>query len=63
MKSGKSSPKTKACFACQNAKPRLYRIKHDASKKWDFVCDACWEKYSKNNPFYVYGGTWKGSAL
>ena len=26
---------------------------------WVFVCPQCWETVSQNNPFYVYGGTWK----
>ncbi len=54
-------PKLKPCFSCGRSAARLYRIRHDAAGKWDFVCDDCWPQYSRDNPLYAYGGTWKGS--
>ena len=49
----------KSCTLCQQSEPVLYRIQYDQSHRWVFVCRRCWEKVSKNNPDYVYGGTWK----
>lgn len=49
----------KACNLCQKSAPILYRIQRDESGEWIFVCRNCWEQVSQNNPFYVYGGTWK----
>lgn len=53
--------KRKPCFRCGTPSLRLYRVRHDAGRQWDFVCDACWPAVAKDNPFYVYGGTWKGT--
>ncbi|MEP0959536.1 hypothetical protein [Microcoleus sp. FACHB-1515] len=39
--------------------PTLFRIQHDDSLAWIFVCRDCWQTVSENNPHYVYGGTWK----
>ncbi|HEY9654239.1 MAG TPA: hypothetical protein V6C50_01990 [Crinalium sp.] len=49
----------KPCTLCGQTASMLYRVKHDASEVWVFVCPECWTKISQNNPFYVYGGTWK----
>ncbi|MBD2021442.1 hypothetical protein H6F43_14780 [Leptolyngbya sp. FACHB-36] len=49
----------KLCSLCQNSSPVLYRIQHDDSGEWIFVCPTCWAAVSQDNPFYVYGGTWK----
>jgi hypothetical protein len=49
----------KHCTLCQQSEPVLYRVKYDASEQWGFVCRRCWDTVSQNNPFYVYGGTWK----
>ncbi|KER10211.1 MAG: hypothetical protein HY22_06385 [[Candidatus Thermochlorobacteriaceae] bacterium GBChlB] len=62
-KTGKFSPKLKSCFSCKQHQSRLYRIRYDQTKRWDFVCDECWKKFSDGNPHYQYGGTWKGSTM
>ena len=49
----------KTCFLCNKSAPTLYRVQHDESAEWIFVCRDCWQKVSQDNPFYVYGGTWK----
>ncbi|MBW4580984.1 MAG: hypothetical protein KME42_15565 [Tildeniella nuda ZEHNDER 1965/U140] len=51
----------KPCTLCTQTAPMLYRIQHDASGVWAFVCPKCWTKTSQNNPNYVYGGTWKAT--
>jgi hypothetical protein len=37
----------------------LFRVKIKQGKVWIFVCKTCCEE-SKLNPYYIYGGTWKG---
>ena len=49
----------KLCSLCNQPASVLYRIKHIKDGDWVFVCPQCWETVSQNNPFYVYGGTWK----
>ncbi|MEM7716293.1 MAG: hypothetical protein AAF349_22440 [Cyanobacteria bacterium P01_A01_bin.68] len=49
----------KLCSLCSKSELVLYRIKHIENGDWVFVCPQCWETVSQNNPFYVYGGTWK----
>ncbi|PSB17336.1 hypothetical protein C7B65_18840 [Phormidesmis priestleyi ULC007] len=49
----------KACSLCKKPAPMLYRVQHDELAQWIFVCHDCWQKVSQDNPFYVYGGTWK----
>ena len=49
----------KLCERCGQALPVLYRVRQDEAADWIFVCRACWDAVSQNNPFYVYGGTWK----
>ncbi|MEL6457945.1 MAG: hypothetical protein AAFX46_15870 [Cyanobacteria bacterium J06636_27] len=51
--------RTKLCSLCSQPASVLYRIKHVEDSDWVFVCPQCWETVSQNNPFYVYGGTWK----
>jgi hypothetical protein len=55
------SPKlrAKSCDFCRQTAPVLYRIQYQDDHLWVFTCPSCWEKVSQNNPFYVYGGTWK----
>lgn len=52
--------KLKPCDLCFNLVDLRYRIQYDASEEWVLVCRPCWEKVSQDNPFYRYGGTWKG---
>lgn len=49
----------KTCDRCTQLSSVLYRIQQDKAKTWVFVCPTCWEVVSQDNPFYVYGGTWK----
>ncbi|BAY82314.1 hypothetical protein NIES267_17930 [Calothrix parasitica NIES-267] len=49
----------KLCSLCNQSELVLYRIKHIENGDWVFVCSQCWETVSQNNPFYIYGGTWK----
>ncbi|HEY9882683.1 MAG TPA: hypothetical protein V6C98_03640 [Thermosynechococcaceae cyanobacterium] len=49
----------KECSLCQRLEPVLFRVQHDESEQWIFVCRACWDRVSQGNPLYVYGGTWK----
>ena len=49
----------KKCDRCAKLAQKLYRVQADESKQWQFVCDDCWPMLKKDNPHYVYGGTWK----
>ncbi|AFZ04073.1 hypothetical protein [Calothrix sp. PCC 6303] len=51
--------RTKSCDLCSQNTAILYRIQYQDDCRWIFACPDCWEKVSKNNPFYLYGGTWK----
>ncbi|AUT04344.1 hypothetical protein CLI64_13870 [Nostoc sp. CENA543] len=53
--------RVKLCNRCRNTQPApiLYRVKFELGGDWVFVCPQCWTDVSENNPFYVYGGTWK----
>ncbi|HLP91469.1 MAG TPA: hypothetical protein VK184_23155 [Nostocaceae cyanobacterium] len=51
--------RTKPCNRCGQTAPILYRVKHENGGNWEFICPQCWPVISENNPFYVYGGTWK----
>ncbi|MBE9214388.1 hypothetical protein IQ247_17225 [Plectonema cf. radiosum LEGE 06105] len=53
------SLRNKLCSLCGKSSFILYRVKYYENGDWVFVCPQCWEKVSQNNPFYVYGGTWK----
>jgi hypothetical protein len=50
---------SKTVYALPATRAILYRVKYDESAQWSFVCRRCWDSVSQNNPFYVYGGTWK----
>ena len=54
-----SREREKPCSLCAKSAPVLFRVKHDESGEWIFVCRECWDRVSQDNPFYVYGGTWK----
>ncbi len=49
----------KTCSQCYQSAFVLYRVKYEQDGGWVFVCPQCWQGVSENNPFYVYGGTWK----
>jgi hypothetical protein len=59
--------RTKTCDRCQLPADVLYRVKvvggasriENRSGEWQFVCDRCWQLLDRDNPDYVYGGTWK----
>jgi hypothetical protein len=51
--------RTKSCGLCSQNAAVLYRVQYQSDRQWIFVCLSCWEKVSENNPFYLYGGTWK----
>ena len=51
--------RTKLCSLCSEPGGILYRVKYIENGDWVFVCSQCWETISQNNPFYIYGGTWK----
>jgi hypothetical protein len=53
------SIRTKSCNRCQQLASVLYRIQWDDTEQWIFACDRCLPELKQNNPFYVYGGTWK----
>ena len=56
-----AGPKTKPCFKCGQPTAVAYRVRYDASRKWEFVCPGCLMGVKAGNPLYTYGGTWKGS--
>jgi len=37
----------------------MFRIQYKQPKKWVFTCEKCLLEVKKDNPYYVYGGTWK----
>ncbi|MFQ4142896.1 hypothetical protein [Chlorogloeopsis sp. ULAP02] len=53
------SLRVKLCSQCNQPASVLYRLKHEKDGDWIFVCPQCWQQVSENNPFYIYGGTWK----
>ena len=53
--------KTKPCHRCGVATDVAYRVRYDESRAWVFVCGKCVTPLKRDNPFYTYGGTWKGS--
>lgn len=59
MKAMARSIRVKLCGRCSQAAPTLYRVKCKEDGDWIFVCPECWQQVSQDNPFYVYGGTWK----
>ena len=38
----------------------MFRVQHEPAKAWVFLCKPCVEAEKVDNPFYRYGGTWKG---
>ncbi len=53
------SIRVKHCVRCSQPAPTLFRVKYEEDGGWVFVCPHCWPQISENNPFYIYGGTWK----
>lgn len=53
------SKKGKPCKQCNQIVEIRYRIQWNESRQWYQVCPECWQKLSKDNPLYRYGGTWK----
>ncbi|MGI8504255.1 MAG: hypothetical protein ACR2LR_24430 [Hassallia sp.] len=51
--------RVKLCDRCSQSAPILYRVKYEENSEWVFICHQCWDQVSQDNPFYVYGGTWK----
>ena len=51
--------RTKRCDNCEQERDTLYRIQNSETDGWIFVCGNCLSKFKKDNPSYVYGGTWK----
>jgi hypothetical protein len=49
----------KYCEICDKDFSTMYRIQHKLPKKWIFSCKECLLDLKKENPNYVYGGTWK----
>jgi hypothetical protein len=59
MSEVKPKVKLKPCTLCfQNTNIR-YRVRYQQNGNWELVCPQCWQKISRDNPFYRYGGTWK----
>lgn len=38
----------------------MYRVQSKPGKTWSFLCKPWVEEVKVDNPFYRYGGTWKG---
>jgi hypothetical protein len=53
------SIRVKPCGRCSQTAAILYRVKYEEDGNWVFLCRECWDIVSLDNPFYVYGGTWK----
>ena len=51
--------KSKHCDLCNDLVDIRYRIQHQEDGNWVLVCPECWQKVSRDNPYYRYGGTWK----
>lgn len=59
--------RTKKCDRCQLPADILYRVRvvgetspiENRAGDWQFVCHDCWQLLDRDNPDYVYGGTWK----
>ncbi|MGK7956921.1 MAG: hypothetical protein AB4063_16985 [Crocosphaera sp.] len=49
----------KQCNLCHTVSNTLYRVQIDSSQQWQFICQHCWHQVHHDNPYYVYGGTWK----
>ncbi|MEM7758621.1 MAG: hypothetical protein AAF298_10905 [Cyanobacteria bacterium P01_A01_bin.40] len=51
--------KSKPCDRCNNLVNIRYRIQYQEAGIWVLVCPDCWQEVSQDNPYYLYGGTWK----
>ena len=51
----------KLCDACSQVSSVLYRVQRDQTGAWVFLCPSCRAASELENPFYVYGGTWKAN--
>jgi hypothetical protein len=49
----------KLCNRCQENSKILYRVQFAIDRAWVLVCPQCWQIVSLDNPYYLYGGTWK----
>ncbi len=38
----------------------MFRVQYKPGKTWCFLCEKCVLEVREGNPFYRYGGTWKG---
>ena len=52
--------RTKMCARCNGEESVMFRVQHKPGKTWVFLCKPCVEAVKVDNPFYRYGGTWKG---
>ena len=52
--------KTKTCTHCGGEHSVMFRVQHKPGKVWCFLCEECVLEVREGNPFYRYGGTWKG---
>ena len=52
--------RTKVCARCDAEESVMFRVQHQPGKTWVFLCKPCVEAVKVDNPFYRYGGTWKG---
>ena len=52
--------KTKVCERCNGEESVMFRAQHQPGKRWVFLCKPCVKEVKVDNPFYRYGGTWKG---
>jgi hypothetical protein len=53
------SNRIKYCAICHKDVSTMYRIQYQHPKAWVFVCESCLINVKKDNPLYIYGGTWK----
>ncbi|SEE08758.1 hypothetical protein SAMN05444353_0665 [Polaribacter dokdonensis DSW-5] len=51
--------RVKYCEICKKDFSTMFRIQYKQPKKWVFTCEQCLLNVKKDNPLYVYGGTWK----
>ena len=52
--------RTKVCAQCDAEESVMFRVQHQPGKTWVFLCKPYVEAVKVDNPFYRYGGTWKG---
>ena len=50
----------KHCEICKKSFSTMFRTQYKPNKNWVFVCEPCLISVKEKNPFYKYGGTWKG---